>query len=112
MCIDVISSVLGAVLDDENCRVIPIRAMRDRFNYSADGKIIVRDGSCRPRLARSRAVGVIVWQIEQNIRGQISSLSFVMSSNKLIKLIEELIRAKLVGIFRVEVGKNWVEMVP
>src|SRR6202022_3234954 len=72
---------------------------------------VVRHGSRRARLAHCGSVGMIVGQIEQNVRGKPGSLAFLTGAYKALKLVEEFVGAKLVRILGVEVGKNRIEVV-
>ena len=116
MSVDVVGSVLSVVFHDEGGSVIPIGTARDSLDYAAEGKIVVRDRSGGTRLACGGAMGVVVGQIEQDERRQLTSLAFpslafLPSANEAVKFIQKFVGAKLVRILGVEVGKQRVEVV-
>ena len=43
MRVNVIGAILSIVFEDENGCVIPVSAVRDRFDYAAQRKIVVGD---------------------------------------------------------------------
>ena len=60
MRVDMIAAVLRVVLEDEDGRVIPVRAVRDGVDYTAQSQIVVGYRGRRARAFRPRASRVIV----------------------------------------------------
>ena len=64
--IHVIRSVLRIVLDNEDRRVIPVRAVGNGIGYASYRQIVVGDGSSRRGSSAARPAGVIVRQVQQD----------------------------------------------
>src|SRR5882724_10670767 len=83
----VIGAVLSVIFQHENRGVIPVRAVGNRFNYTAYRQIIVGDRSSGARGSGFGTVGVIVGQVKQNKLWQLSSLAFLASADESFKFI-------------------------
>src|SRR5438309_1895239 len=111
MRVNVIGAILSVVFEDENCGVVPVRTVRNCFDYAAEGKIVVGHGSSWPGLAGSGTASMIIRQIEQYELRQFGSLPFCFGTDKPRELVEEFVGAKLIGIFGIEIGIKRVEVV-
>src|SRR5579862_3444936 len=109
MRIDVIGTILSVILYNENRRIIPIRAMRDRIRHSPDCQIIVGDGGSRSGPPCSGSASVVVWEIHLNELRQF--LAGAARFHKLIKFAKEFVCTKLVGVIDREVGIEWINVV-
>src|SRR5438132_2679623 len=111
MRVNVIGAILSIVFEDENGCVIPVSAVRDRFDYAAHRKIVVGQGSSWPGLAGSGTASMIIRQIEQYELRQFGSLPFCFGTDEACEFVEEFVGAKLIRIFSVEVGEARIEVI-
>src|SRR5262249_56734952 len=72
MTVYMIEAVLRIVLRHENRRLLPVPALRDRFNDAAEGEIVVGDRGARRRKARARPLCVIVVEKNEDQVGKVA----------------------------------------
>src|SRR6266436_5657918 len=106
MRVDMIGAVLRVVFDDEDGGVVPVGTMRNGVDYAAEREIVIRDRGLRSWLARTRASGVVVGQVEQRELRKFFGRS--LRFHKLIEFAKEFVSAELVRIVGIEVGELWI----
>ncbi len=113
MGVDVVAAVLGVVFEDEDGGVVPVGAVRDGVDHSAQGQIVVGDRGLGARAIRSRAAGVIVGEIEQHEGGELELRILVQLTGVNVggEFVEELVGTELVGVVGVEIGIERVEVI-
>src|SRR5437588_9797005 len=90
MRIDVIGSVLRVVLQHEHYRILPERTLRQRFDDSSEGEIVIRHVCSRRWSASASPGGVVVWEREYLQRRQVPRV------HELLELLEPHIHACLI----------------
>src|SRR5262245_59060960 len=80
--VDVVGSILSIVFQDEDCSVVPVRAVGYCFHYTTYGQIIVSHRSCRARHTYSSSMGMIIGQVKQNELRQFNSLTFLSGTDE------------------------------
>src|ERR1700728_3902652 len=113
MGVDVVRAILRVVFEDKDGGVIPVRTMRNSIHNAAESVIVVGHGSRRARKVRRRAACVVDGYIQQNKGGHLKSRALILlaGANESGVLVQEFVGAKLVGIFRVEVRKQRIEVI-
>src|SRR5580700_3578262 len=96
--VHMVGTVLRVVFQNENCRVIPVGAVRNGVNHAAEREVVVGYGGCRARQIRSRASGVIIRQIKKNESRQLEVRTFMRVAGAYVRgeFIQKFIGAKLV----------------
>src|SRR2546426_10074093 len=111
MRVHMVGAVLRIVFDYEYRGIVPVGAVRNRFDNTAQRQIVIRHRGSGTGLSSTGAAGMVIGQIEQNKRGQFGPRALVAGAHKAIELIDELIGAELVGVVALEVGIIGVELI-
>ena len=77
MCVNVVRAVLRVILHDENSRLVPRAALRNRFDDAPECQIIVGGTRFRRWASLGGATGVIVWQADDHQVRKIAALFVV-----------------------------------
>lgn len=109
MRVDMVGAVLRIILNQENGRVIPIRAMRHRIHHASDCQIVVSNGGSGRRLANPRSASVIIGQPELNELRQF--VCAATSFYKFIKLAKKLVGTKLVRVINREIRVQRINVI-
>ena len=118
--VHVISSVLGIVFQNENRSVLPVRAVRNCFDNTAHGEIVIGNGSDRTGKLAALPGSVVVRQAQHGEGRQLLgitlltitllTIALLTRSNKLFKFVQKLIDTKLVGILSTKIGEVRIEV--
>ena len=63
MRIHMVRAVLGVVFQNKDGRVLPVRAVGDRFDDASQRQVVIRNRGRRTRKMRTRAARMVVGQI-------------------------------------------------
>src|SRR5882762_3270597 len=99
-----VSSILGVVFQDENCGVVPVGAVRDRFDDAPESEVVAGHRRGRSGLPRARAAGVVVGQVQDDEARKLPALPFLLGPNESLEFVEKLVGAQLIGVVDVERG--------
>lgn len=110
MRIDVVGSVLRIIFQNEDRRIVPVRAMRDSLHDTPDREIVIGDRRSRRGLADARSAGVIVGQVQQDELRQL--FRGAARLHKAIEFPKEFIRSELVGVVDLEIRKERILVTP
>jgi len=106
-----VGTILRVVFNNEDCRVVPIGAMRHRLDHTSDRQVVVGDRGSRTRFSRGCPVGVVIGQIQEDKGRQFRPLALIPRADELAELIQKLVRPQLVGIRGVEIREHWIKVV-
>src|SRR5579859_2317606 len=109
MCIDMIGAILRVILEHENCRVIPIGAMRYRIHHASDRQVVISNGGSRCRFANPGSASVIVRQPQLNEPRQF--VCAATSFYKSVKFAKKLVGTELVRVFNREIRVQSVNVI-
>ena len=109
----VVGAVLGVIFENKNGGVIPIRTIGDGFHDAAQRQVVIGNGGRRTRKIGTRTSRMVVRQVEQNKCRHLEFKPFmrIAGANESGEFVHEFVGAKLIGIVRIEIGIQRIEMV-